>query len=629
LHRYRAHLIASLDVCLTACALAVAFLARFDFWPPAEELPLLVRALYWAIPLKLAVFLLARLSHFSLRFVGMTDLLRVFWTNVAASVLFTAAVRISLGSRFPKSVYLIDFLICFLLTAGLRFAVRLCVESFSAMQSTAKGKGVLIYGAGAAGVMLLREIRSNPMLGYEVVGFLDDNPLKQGSVTMGVPVLGCGRDAAMIVDRFSNGRRRVDEILVAMPSASGRQMREALASCRAAEVQCKTLPSMEKLLAGQVLSSQIRNVSLEDLLGRDPVRLEEERIQQHLAAKCVLVTGAAGSIGSELCRQIGRFNPERLVLLDQAESELFRIDLELRELFPRLDIASEVGDIRDRHRIEEVLLGYAVDTVFHAAAYKHVPIMEHHVLEAVKNNVIGTWNVAQAAHRSGVSSFLMVSSDKAVNPTSVMGVTKRVAELIVSAASQRAGAGTTFVSVRFGNVLGSNGSVVPLFQRQIAAGGPITLTHPNVRRYFMSVQEAVQLVLQASTMGKRSEVFMLDMGEPIRILDLAYNMIRLAGLTPDEDIEVRIVGLRPGEKLYEELMTEGENVQPTYHEKIKIMRGPEASHAEIEHWMAQLDLHLAKRDPALVVSHLKRLVPEYQPDPMWRDQSQLEVVASL
>jgi FlaA1/EpsC-like NDP-sugar epimerase len=373
------------------------------------------------------------------------------------------------------------------------------------------------------------------------------------------------------------------------------------------------------MLAGKVLTAQIRDLSPTDLLGREPVRLDEGRIRENIAGKSVLVTGAAGSIGSELCRQAAKYKPVRLIAFDQAESDLFKIDLELRKKFPDLDIVSEIGDIRDPQRVENVICRYAVDSVFHAAAYKHVPLMETHVLEAVKNNVIGTWNVARAAQRNGVSRFLMVSSDKAVNPVNIMGVTKRVAELIVCAMQAAAGSGTQYVSVRFGNVLGSNGSVVPLFQAQIASGGPVTVTHPEIRRYFMTVREAVALVLQASTMGKSSEVFILDMGEPIRIVDLARNMIRLAGFAPDEEIEIRFTGLRPGEKLYEELITEGENVLPTYHEKIKIFKGPPVSLDSIERWLADLGVLLERRAAAAVVAHLQKLVPEYRPSRIWTE----------
>ena len=355
------------------------------------------------------------------------------------------------------------------------------------------------------------------------------------------------------------------------------------------------------LLTGKYLSAQLRNISLEDLLGREQIRLEEDRIQQSIAGKSILITGAAGSIGSELCRQTAAFSPARLVILDQAESDLFKIDQELRHKHPDLDIVPVIGDIRDTYRMAEVVRGHAVKSIYHAAAYKHVPMMEAHILEAVRNNVIGTRNLVDVARQCRVSSFVMISSDKAVNPTSVMGLTKRIAELIVSGASNGKDNATNFVSVRFGNVLESNGSVVPTFRAQIAAGGPVTLTHPDMRRYFMSIREAVQLVLQASTMGKGSDIFVLDMGEPIRIMDLAHNMIHLAGLVPDEDIEVRITGLRPGEKLFEEIALDGENILPTHHDKIRIFKGTGLEHEVLTNWLTQLQLLMNERDEEKVL----------------------------
>src|SRR5215831_448987 len=398
-----------------------------------------------------------------------------------------------------------------------------------------------------------------------------------------------------------------------MPSATGLQMREAHANCRAAGVTCRTIPSLGDLLSGKYLTAQIRSISLEDLLGREQIRLEQDRIQESIADKSIMITGAAGSIGSELCRQVASFLPGKLVLLDQAESELFKIDQELRQRHPDMEIVPVVGDIRDYRTVDEVVSSHSIDSIYHAAAYKHVPMMETHVIEAVRNNIIGTWNLVGVAQKHQVPNFLMISSDKAVNPTSVMGVTKRIAELIVSATSNGRGDSTKCVSVRFGNVIGSNGSVVPTFQSQISAGGPVTVTHPDMRRYFMSIREATQLVLQASTMGKGSEVFVLDMGEPVRILDLAYNMIQLAGLTPDEDIEIRITGLRPGEKLFEEIAFEGENMLPTYHEKIRIFRGTVVEPDNLSAWMDQLQLLISRRDTDRILVHLEAVVPEYTP----------------
>ena len=562
-------------VWLIGLSLAGAFLLRFDFQLPdwvmvtkdgATVPSLFQQGLWMAVVVKTTVFLLARLHRGWWRFVGINDLLRVFFANAIGSVCFTAAVLLTTGpaeapgaGAFPRSIYVIDFVLCFLMTAGARFAVRLYIEGMRDSRSRTGGRGLLIYGAGSAGRMLLREIRSNHSLGYDVLGFLDDDPKMRGALLMNVRVLGTGRDAAKLVDRYRKRSRKIEEIVIAMPSATGREMSEALSNCRAIEgVTFKTIPGMGELLNGKFLSDQIREVSLDDLLGREQVRLEEDRIHESIAGRSVLITGAGGSIGSERCRQAARFSPAKLIALDQGETELFRIDLELREKFPALNVVAEVGDIRDAERVEEVIRRHSVESIFHAAAYKHVPMMEAHVIEAVKNNVLGTWNLVKAACEYRVSNFLMISSDKAVNPTSIMGATKRIAELIVSSESE---ATTNFVSVRFGNVLGSNGSVVPLFKAQIAAGGPVTVTHPEMRRYFMSVREAVQLVLQASTMGKGSEIFVLDMGAMVRIVDLAANMIKLAGLDP-EKIEIRFTGLRPGEKLYEELMTEGENILP-------------------------------------------------------------------
>ncbi len=581
------------------------------------------KSIWIAVVAKTAVFLLAGLHRGWWRFVGINDLLRVFFANLVASAVFTAAVLLTTGpgpgaprdsGSFPRSIYVIDFVLCFLMTAGARFAVRLYIEGIRGTSSKTGGKGLLIYGAGGAGRMLLQgnSLESHARLrGNRVHGRRPE--------TAGRPSDECSsawRQAGTlprIVDRHNKRKRsrKIEEIVIAMPSASGRQMGEALANCRAAGVACKTIPGIGELLNGKVLSAQIRNPTLDDLIGREQVPLEEDRIQESIAGRSVLITGAGGSIGSELCRQAARFNPAKLIAFDQGETELFRIDLELREKYPSLDVVPEVGDIRDAERVEEVIRRHSVDSIFHAAAYKHVPMMEAHVIEAVKNNVVGTWNLVKAACEFQVSNFLMISSDKAVNPTSIMGVTKRIAELIVSAESDAAPQTTKFVSVRFGNVLGSNGSVVPLFQAQIAAGGPVTVTHPGVKRYFMSVREAVQLVLQASTMGKGSEIFVLDMGEMVRIVDLAKNLITFAGLDP-EKIQIRFIGLRPGEKLYEELMTEGENIRPTHHEKIKIFRGPQIKRGLLEAWLLQLELLLEKRNPDLVINHLKELVPEYQ-----------------
>jgi FlaA1/EpsC-like NDP-sugar epimerase len=444
------------------------------------------------------------------------------------------------------------------------------------------------------------------------VGFLDDDPLKTGASLVGIPVLGAGRDAASIILRQSRRESPITDIIIAIPSARGGEMQAVIANCRATGVPFRTLPSFAELLEGKVLARQIRAVSVNDLLGRDPVRVAEDAIGEHIAGRNVMVTGGCGSIGSELCRSLARFNPRRLVIFDQAESEMFMLALELRERFPSLHMVTEVGDIRRYERVNDAMARSAVEAVFHAAAYKHVPLMEAHVLEAAENNVIGTYNVARAAHANEVPRFLMISSDKAVNPTSIMGVTKRIGEIIVSAMPLAGGpCHGAFVSVRFGNVLASNGSVVEIFERQIAKGGPVTVTHPDMCRYFMSIPEAVQLVLQAFSMGTGGEIFALDMGEAVRITELARNMIRLAGFTPGQDIQIKHTGLRPGEKLFEEVRMDSEDMLPTHHEKIKIFRSAPPVRSQIAEWLDDLHLLLRAGDSEEVKSHLLKLVPEY------------------
>lgn len=599
------------DACLVALSLMLAFLLRFEGEIPASELSLLYRSLWFAVPGKIAVFYLAGLDRRSSQYAGIADLYSTFIANLAASSCFALCAMLLFGRQFSRSVYLIDFLISFILIGGSRLSHRIYRDVVRKRASKGAARNILIYGAGAGGVTLLRELQMNPSLDYRAVGFLDDDLLKLHTTILNVPVLGTGRDTIRICAYLERKRMRVDEIVIAMPSATGFQMQEALANCRAAGIGCRTIPGVAELLNGKILSSQIREVSVSDLLGRDAVHLDETSVRNAIRGRSVMVTGAAGSIGSELCRQISRFGPRRLIAFEQAESELFRIHNELSARFPSVETLPQIGDIRDYSRIEEVVRKYEVDVFFHAAAYKHVPLMEAHVMEAVRNNIIGTWNAVNAAYRGGVSEFLMISSDKAVNPTNVMGTTKRVAELIVS--SFPVGSRPKCVSVRFGNVLGSNGSVVPVFREQIAAGGPVTVTHPDMRRYFMTIPEAAQLVLQAFTLGSGSEIFVLDMGAPVRIADLARNMIRLSGKEPDRDIEIRFTGLRPGEKLFEELILEGEDMQPTPHHKIRMFKGKRITRAEAETWIRDLQDLLQNRQEGPILDYLRRIVPEYRP----------------
>ena len=610
---------------LVAFAVLVAALLRFDFFIPSHEFFIVTLGIPLALLVKLPVFMVAGFDRSGWRYVGTTDLVRIFAANLFATVLFLGSALLFIGRKFPLSVYAIDLVLCFLLTAGVRFMYRLYHEARRQRAAGVATKTVLIYGAGDSAATLIREVRSTPELGYKPVGMLDDDPNKAHYSLFGVRVLGRGRDAALITQRLAARGIEIDEIVIAMPSASGKQMAAALSHCRAAGLQCKTIPGMREILNGQFLNSQIREVSVQDLLGRQQVQLDRGLISAALQGKNVMVTGAAGSIGSELVRQVARYKPKRLVAFERAESDLFRLGLEMKELAPDCEFIPRIGDIRQYSTVDETIRRYEIQSVFHAAAYKHVPMMEEHILEAVENNIFGTKNLVEASRANRVESFLMISSDKAVRPTNIMGTTKRVAELIVSSMPppEEVG-GTKFVSVRFGNVLGSNGSVVPIFKDQIAKGGPVMVTHPEMTRYFMTIPESVELVLQASTMGQGSEIFVLDMGEPVRIVDLARNMIRLSGKEPDVDIKIEYSGLRPGEKLYEELSLDGEDMQPTFHPKIRIFRDGQLQPEQVVIDLGRLEKDLVRRDEVAVVRQLTKMVPEYKPTESW--QNKLKVI---
>lgn len=602
-------------IAVVSLAYWVAWLLRFDFFIPRSELTNFCQGFALVVFVKLVLFLVTGLHRESWwRHHSLSDLIRLGFQNLGESAVAGVAILLVLGVEFPRSVYVLDLLLCFLFSGAGRFALRLQHELENGWRRHAGAKGLLIYGAGVAGLALAREIRENPKLGYRVVGFLDDDPRKSGTTLMGLPVFGNGDEAAAIVQRLRDREHSVAEIAVSMPSASGRQVRAAVAKGQAAGVPCRFVPGLGQFISGKLSVGKMREISVTDLLGRLPVQTDLEVVQRIITGRSVLVTGAAGSIGTELCFQIAGFEPRCLIALDQAESELFRLEADLKVKYPFLNLQVEVGDIRDARQVEHIIDSHAVNSIYHAAAYKHVPLMERQVCEAVRNNVLGTWNLVQAAWRAGVSNFLLISSDKAVNPSSIMGLTKRVAELIVSA--ERAalpGTRTRFACVRFGNVLVSNGSVVPTFQKQIAMGGPVTVTHPDMQRYFMTVQEAVQLVLQASARTKGSDIFVLDMGTPVKIVDLARNMITLAGFVPDEDIEIRFVGCRPGEKISEELFIDDENLLPTDHERIRAYQGRQLTLHQLSPWIAELQHLIWRRDAAGLIEHMKVLVPEYRP----------------
>lgn len=607
-NRRRGFVLWSAEVSAFVFSCVAAFALRFELSIPRSEWRDLLIGLALLTPVKCIVFRLTNVDRRSWRYASVDDALQLGLANFAAS--FCAAPFILFfDGRFPRSIILLDLLVCCALTAFIRFFPRMAAD-WKMKSGSRCAKSVLVYGAGSAGVVLVREIRANPRLNLKVRGFVDDDPGKKDMLVNDVPVLGSGSELSEIVTD-----RRIDEILIAMPSATGPQMIEIFANCHRAKLRCKTVPSLSEVIQGSALATQLREVAVEDLLGRSPVQLDETAVRSKLAGAVVMVTGAAGSIGSELARQVARFGPRLLVGYDISESGLFDLQQDLARTHPSLTFVPEIGSIQKISRLEEAMRRHRPSILYHAAAYKHVPLLEAHVFEAVENNVLGTYNIAVAAAERGISDVVMISTDKAVHPTSAMGATKRVAELVMLAMPHGGAkySGTKYVSVRFGNVLGSSGSVVPLFKKQIAAGGPVTVTDPEMRRYFMTIPEAAQLVLQASTMGHGGEIFVLDMGQPIKIADLARNLILLSGLKPEEDIRIEFVGARPGEKLYEELSRIEENTLSTAHQKIRIFGGNGLPAGGMTGYIELLRQLCAQRDLGGLILALRELVPDYSP----------------
>ena len=579
-----------------------AFLLRFEFEIPGFYVPHLRVALVIWVIVKLAAFQWYRLNQRAWRFFSVNDALQVCRANVAGALLSLPLLFFFAPAGFPRSIPIIDLMLCSLLIGARYLAERVAMESQTQNASPA-GRDILIYGAGRAGVALLSEIRVNPALNCNMLGFIDDNPALTHIYVQGAKVLGTGAKLSQIVARTG-----ATEVLIALPSASAEQMFSILQHCQRAHVRFRTVATLGEMVDSKAISAQMRDVDVQDLLSRDPVELDHELLRKRIEDHVVMVTGAAGSIGSELCRQIARFRPSKLVAFELAETPLFHLDRELRETFPELELVLEIGNIQDQLRVDAVMNAHRPALVYHAAAYKHVPIMESSVIEAVANNVFGTMNVAQSAAEYGVEEFVLISSDKAVRPTSVMGATKRLCELAIRAMPPGS---TRFIAVRFGNVLGSNGSVIPLFKKQIASGGPVTVTHPDMQRYFMTIPEASQLVLQASVMADGGEIFVLDMGSQVKIVDVARKLILLSGLTPDQDIKIEFTGMRPGEKLYEELNLNDEATVATAHRKIKVFVGGAASSARTNAQLDRLRYLCALRLASEVLPLIQEMVPEY------------------
>jgi FlaA1/EpsC-like NDP-sugar epimerase len=605
---YRRGFVVLFHLALWTAGLLLAALLRFEFEIPSTYVKILPALLVLSLLVRSIVHWRLGLFHGLWRYSGSTDLRSLIVGSTISSALYSAAWAFTQSDTFPRSIFVLDWAFGILIVGGMRFGIRTVREvtlQNAVPDSASPRRRLLVIGAGDAGEMLMREVVRIYGRRYEPLGFLDDNPSKHGEHIHGVRVLGSIAKVREIAER-----EKIDEIILAIPSLSGREMRKIVDLCTPTRAHIRTLPGVANLIDGRVTINQLADVNIEDLLGRDPVVLDTEALGHFLRGRVVLVTGAGGSIGSELCRQVCRFEPGRLVLVEQAENNLFHIERALRSEYPEVDIVARVADICDTRRITSIMSTDRPQVVFHAAAHKHVPLMEANPGEAIKNNVFGTRKLADLADTFGVEKFVMVSTDKAVNPTSIMGVSKRVAEIYVQSLSRRSR--TQFVTVRFGNVLGSAGSVVPLFREQIEKGGPVTVTHPEMKRYFMTIPEACQLVMQAGAMGAGGEIFVLDMGEPVKIVDLARDLIRLSGLEPERDIEIRFSGMRPGEKLFEELAVDEENVEKTKHPKIFVGRFRPYALEEVERGLAELHRVSDGTDEAQLRQAFKRLVPEYR-----------------
>ena len=604
----------ALDVAVLSVAYWLAFLFRFEFLIPGPFLRVLLITWPYVVLLNYAGLAASGVPRMSWRYFNIGDASRVLLA-VSASTGVLVAIRL-IGPRIsihmaavviPLGVLAMTFVLSFLGLVGARALRRLHGEALERQQQVVgvERQRVLLIGAGQAGVMVAREIANRPDLNLQPVGFLDDDQSKVGTSIGGLPVLGVTKDVRAIAER-----KHVHRALITIANATGQQIRGISELCRDAELDTKIIPGIYEIVGDKVNLSRIREVAIEDLLGREPVQLDEEIVGAAIRSRVVLVTGAGGSIGSELCRQVCRFGPERLVLVERYENALFEIHRELAAAFPHVPIDPRVADVCDARRMAQVMEAAKPELLFHAAAHKHVPMMEWNPGEAVKNNVGGTRIVADLAHRLGVQRFVLISTDKAVNPSSVMGATKRVAEIYLQALSERSS--TRFVTVRFGNVLDSAGSVIPIFREQIAKGGPVTVTHPDMQRYFMTIPEASQLVLQAGAMGQGGEIFILDMGEPVRIVDLARDLIILSGLRPEEDIKIEFCGVRPGEKLMEELSTDAEQADKTKHPKVFIGRVPRQELETVLTGVNTLIERATGTDADQVRGALGDLVPEYR-----------------
>ena len=563
---HKAVLVAFLDAIIVLFSYLMALLARFDF--KFSEIPLnYIEGYLWSMPFWVAativVFYVCRLYHSVWSLASISEIQMSVVSYMILLVVYLVGT-LFMRLRMPRSYYFMGYIISFGLTTALRFSYRILRFYLGKSETDADATDrIMIIGGGAAGQILIKELTNGKRFHTKVCCVIDDNPDKLGRVLEGIPIVGNRNDILTMVKKY-----KINEIVLAIPSATQKVTREILRICNTTECKLKVLPGMYQFITEEVSVSKLREVSIEDLLGREAINIDLDSVTGYVMGKTVLVTGGGGSIGSELCRQIAKYNPKCLIIFDIYENNAYEIQQELKKKYPLLHLEVLIGSVRNTKRIESVMELYRPDIVYHAAAHKHVPLMEDSPNEAIKNNVFGTYKTARAADKFGVKKFVLISTDKAVNPTNIMGASKRMCEMVIQTFSRYSK--TEYVAVRFGNVLGSNGSVIPLFKKQMAAGGPVTVTHPDIIRYFMTIPEAVSLVLQAGAFAKGGEIFVLDMGEPVKIADLAKNLIRLSGYTLGVDMEIKYTGLRPGEKLFEELLANEEGLQKTQNELIYI-----------------------------------------------------------
>ncbi len=595
-------LLAVFDAVIVSISFLIANYLRFEGDIPyqyTKEIP-------FVLPLTIGIHFIS-LYFFKLYrkvwlYASVGELISIIKALVIGSVAFYVVNVLVVHLDVPRSIYLISMMVSILLIGGSRFVWRLYNDNY--MKKQPHQRRALIIGAGGSGSFVVKQLKHQRDAEFYPIGFIDDDPKKQRLEVLGVPVLGTRKEIAQVIRNYE-----IDDIVLAIPSAPKSEVAKIIDICKKTGARLRILPRVQDLIDGKISIQRIRDVDVEDLLGREPIKVDLEGIANYVEDKVVLVTGAGGSIGSELCRQVARFKPRQILLLGHGENSIYNIELELKKNFPDLAIEPLIAEIQDRDRIDDVFNQYRPNVVFHAAAHKHVPLMERNPSEAVKNNIFGTKNVAECAHKYEADRFVLISTDKAVNPTSVMGTTKRVAEMIIQSMDKVSK--TKFVAVRFGNVLGSRGSVIPVFKRQIANGGPVTVTHPEMVRFFMTIPEAVQLVIQAGALANGGEVFILDMGEPVKIVDLARDLIRLSGFEPDMDIKIEFTGIRPGEKLYEEILTNEEGITATHHDRIFVAKPLNINREDLEFEIKKLRKVIGA-EPAQIKEALQYIVPTFQ-----------------